>query len=114
MYWLSEPNLLWPSSKLHGSRGKEIEIRLGEDTAESVEKFCFLGDVLGAGGGAKEALRGGGRYAWGKFHESALILTLKRASLKLKGKFYQTLHTKCVTIWHYYLAVTSGQQRQKI
>ena len=33
------------------------EIKLGRDTIECVDKFCYLGDMIGAGGGAEEAAR---------------------------------------------------------
>jgi len=66
---------------------KEIEI---EDVGklECVNKFCYLGDMIGAGGGAEEASRARVRCAWGKFRELSPILTSRGASLKVKGKLY--------------------------
>ena len=55
---------------------------------ELVEKFCYLGDMLCAGGGAEEASRTRVRSAWGKFNELAPVLTKRGVSLKLKGKIY--------------------------
>ena len=66
---------------------KEIEIEhVGK--LECVSKFCYLGDMIGAGGGAEEATRTRVRCAWGKFNELSPILTSRGASLKVKGKLY--------------------------
>jgi hypothetical protein len=51
--------------------------------------FCYLGDVIGDGGGAEEATMARVKCAWSKFMELAPILTTKGASLKLKGKIYR-------------------------
>ena len=56
---------------------------------ECVEWFCYLGDMIGAGGGAEEAARSRVRCAWAKFKELAPILTSRGASLKVKGKVYR-------------------------
>ncbi len=45
---------------------------------ECVDRFCYLGDMIGAGEGAEEASRARVRCAWDKFRELALILTIKR------------------------------------
>jgi hypothetical protein len=55
---------------------------------EHVDKFCYLGDMLGAGGGAGDAVRTRIRCAWAKFRELCPILTLRGASLKAKGRIY--------------------------
>ena len=52
-----------------------IEINLGDDKIECVQKFCYLGDMLGAEGGVEAAVRNRVRCAWGKFHELTPILT---------------------------------------
>ena len=51
--------------------------------------FCYLGDMLGEGGGCEEASRIRVKCAWGKFRELAPFLTSKGASLKLRGKIYK-------------------------
>ena len=56
---------------------------------ECVEKFCYLGDMIGAGGGVEEASRARVRCAWAKFRELAPILTSRGASLVVKGKVYK-------------------------
>ena len=53
-----------------------------------MDKFCYLGDMLSAGGGAEEAAKTRVRSAWGKFNELAPILTKRGASMKLKGRIY--------------------------
>jgi hypothetical protein len=66
------------------------EILLGTDEKlECVENFCYLGDMIGAGGGAEEASRARVRCAWAKFRELAPVLTSRGASLKVKGKVYK-------------------------
>ena len=54
-----------------------------------VDKFCYLGDMIGAGGGAEEASRARVRCAWAKFRELAPVLTSRGASMKVKGKVYR-------------------------
>ena len=58
-------------------------------TAGMRRKFCYLGDVVGEGGGAEDASRARVRSAWAKFRELAPILTSRGASLKIKGKVYR-------------------------
>src|SRR3989441_13038659 len=58
-------------------------------TLEVVDKFCYLGDVIGKGGGAEEASRARVRCVWGKFRDLRRLLTTRGASLKVKGKIYR-------------------------
>src|SRR5208282_4882748 len=46
--------------------------------------------MIGSGGGAEDASSMRVKRAWGKFRELSSILTARRASLKLKGKVYET------------------------
>ena len=55
---------------------------------ECVDKFCYLGDMMSAGGGAEAALNARIRSGWRKFRELLPLLTLKGTSLRLKGKLY--------------------------
>ena len=75
-----------------GSQPEVIkELSLGGDgKLECVEEFRYLGDVIGAGGGAEEASKARVRCAWAKFRELAPVLTVRGASLKMKGKVYKT------------------------
>ena len=67
-----------------------VELELGEsDKLECVNKFCYLGDMIGAGGGAEEASRTRVRCAWGKFNQLRPILAVRGFSLKVKGKIYR-------------------------
>ena len=59
-----------------------------EGTLECVDRFCYLGDVIGAGGGVEEASRNRVRCAWAKFMELSPVLTSRGASQRLKGKIY--------------------------
>ena len=67
------------------------ELLLGDGTKlDSVDKFCYFGDMIGAAGGAEDASSTRVRYGWKKFNELATILTLRGASHKLKGKIYNS------------------------
>jgi hypothetical protein len=69
---------------------QEKEVLLGDaGSLECVAKFCYLGDMLGCGGGAIDAVRTRVKCAWGKFRELAPILTLRGMSLRMKGKIYR-------------------------
>ena len=73
----------------HSNTTHENELLLDDaGSLECVDKFCYLGDMLGSGGGAGNAVRTRVRCAWGKFRELAPILTLRGMSLKMKGKIY--------------------------
>jgi hypothetical protein len=74
---------------------KEIEL---DGNVECVEKFCYLGDMMGSGGGAEEASRARVRCAWAKFRELSPLLTARDASLKVKGKLY-SLYVQCVLMY---------------
>jgi len=51
---------------------------------ECVDKFCYLGDLIGAGGGAEEAARARVRCASAKFRELARELSSRGSSFKVK------------------------------
>jgi len=52
-------------------------------------KFYYLGDLIGARGGAEEASRTRVRCAWTKFREHAAVLTSRSAPVEVKGKVYR-------------------------
>src|SRR5277367_2624260 len=86
---------------------KSAEINLSDDSKiELVNKFCYLGDMIGSGGVAKEASRCRVRCAWNKFRELQRILTERGVSLRLKGKFTKLVYKVC-----WCLVVKPGQQR---
>jgi len=66
------------------------------DTFEKVGKFCYLGDMINADGGADSAVVARVRCAWKKFRDLAPILTHKGASLMLKGKVYKSCVRSCM------------------
>ena len=60
---------------------------LAGSNLEVVDKFCYLGDMLDAGGGAESSTvtRVSG---WKKFREFLPLLTTKTISFKVKGELY--------------------------
>ena len=55
---------------------------------EVVDSFCYLGDMLSAGGGCELACRTRAKYAWRKFMELLPLLARRGVSLKIEGKIY--------------------------
>ena len=81
---------------------------LGQDCElEQVDRFCYLGDMLGSGEGAEEASRTRVRCAWAKFNELGPILTCRGATWKLKGKI------ECVYRVFWYMVVNRGRRRRR-
>ena len=64
--------------------------RIGEDTLQCVNEFCYLGDMLSPGGGAESSSICRVRCSWKKFRELLPMLTSKGLSLKLIGKLYDS------------------------
>jgi len=54
-----------------------------------VGKFRYVGDTIGAGGGAEEASRARVKSALAKFRKLAPVLSPRGAALKVKGKLYK-------------------------
>ena len=76
---------------------KEMEID-GDGKVECVGKFCYLGDMIGSGGGAEEASKARVRCVWAKFRELSPLLTARGASLKVKGKLY-SMYVQCAMMY---------------
>ena len=76
---------------------------------ECVIKFCYLGDTLGAGGGADEAARAKVRFDWAKFKELSPILTACGASYHMKGEIFRSVSK---VYWH--MGLRHGQWRLRI
>ena len=66
------------------------EISLGEDKLEVVADFCYLGDVISAGGGCELATITRCKIAWRKFRELIPILTNRHLPLITRGRVYST------------------------
>jgi hypothetical protein len=75
---------------------KYVELMQGVKL-EVVSDFCYLGDVLDAGGGAEGAARARVRCAWGKFNQLSSLLAVRGASLKVKGRIYETYVRSAMT-----------------
>ena len=58
------------------------------ESFETVEKFCYLGDMLSSGGGADTAISTRISCGWMKFWELAPILTNKEVGHYVKRKLY--------------------------
>ena len=66
------------------------EVHIGGDLVEVVDSFCYLGDMLCAGGGCERAIVARTRAAWGKFKELLPLLTSRSISLCRRGRLYET------------------------
>jgi len=67
---------------------KEVELKDGS-RFECVNEFCYLGDMLGARGGAAEASTTRARSAWKQFRLHTPILAKRGVSLRMKGRVYR-------------------------
>jgi hypothetical protein len=54
---------------------------------ECVDSFCYLGDMLDAGGGVEDVTKNRVKCARGKFRELIPILITRGASLRVKVKY---------------------------
>ena len=61
-------------------------VQVGECELDNVDRFCYLGDMLSAGGGCMAAATARCRSAWGKFHEHVPLLTARALPLKVRGR----------------------------
>ena len=62
----------------------------GECVLEAVDRFCYLGDMLSAGGGCMAAATARCRCAWGKFRENLPLLTSKPVPFDLRGRLFNS------------------------
>ena len=69
-------------------RNNEENAMLARSNLEVVDKFCYLGGMLDAGGGAESSTVTRARNGWKKFKELLPLLTIKAISLKVKGELY--------------------------
>ena len=68
------------------------EIDVNGTRLDVESSFCYLGDMLSAGGGCDSAIATRCCVAWGKFRKLLPILTSRHLSPKVRGKVY----TACV------------------
>ena len=66
------------------------EVEVGNEKLEVVPEFCYLGDMLSAGGGCELAAITRCKCAWGKFRKLLPILTNRHLPLLTRGKVYSS------------------------
>ena len=62
----------------------QSEVQVGPDKLEMVASFCYLGDMLSAGGGCEMAVTTRVKTAWKKFRELLPVLTSRHLSYKTR------------------------------
>ena len=67
-----------------------LEVEVGNEKLEVVPEFCYLGDMLSAGGGCKLAAITRCKCAWGKFRQLLPLLTNHQVPLLTRGKVYSS------------------------
>ncbi|KAK3882948.1 hypothetical protein Pcinc_012702 [Petrolisthes cinctipes] len=65
------------------------KVYLDGEAIEVVEKFCYLGDTIGAQGGTGAGVMARVRRGWSKFRELLPLLTSRALPLLTKGRVYQ-------------------------
>ena len=68
----------------------QSEVQVGPDKLEVVASFCYLGDMLSAGGGCEMAVTTRLKTAWKKFRELLPVLTSRHLSYKTRGHVYSS------------------------
>ena len=66
----------------------QSEVQVGPDKLEVVASFCYLGDMLSAGGGCEMTVTTRVETAWKKFRELLPVLTSRHLSYKTRGHVY--------------------------
>ena len=66
--------------------GQSLEVGVGNKKLEVVPEFCYLGDMLSAGGGCELAAITRCRCAWGGFRQLLPLLTRRRVPLLTRGR----------------------------
>ena len=66
------------------------EVQVGPDKLEVVASFCYLGDMLSAGGGCEIAVTTRVKTAWKEFRELLPVLTSRHFSNKTRGHVYSS------------------------
>ena len=61
---------------------QQSEVQVGPDKLEVVAFFCYLGDMLSAGGGCEMAVTTHVKTAWKKLRELLPVLTSRHLSYK--------------------------------
>ena len=69
---------------------QSLEAEVGNEKLEFVSEFCYLGDMLSAGGGCKLAAITCCKCAWGKIQQLLPLLTYRQVPLLTRGKVYSS------------------------
>ena len=67
---------------------KIIEIQMGNDKLEVVTDFCYLGDMISAGGGCELSSITRCKSAWSKFRQLLPLLTNPHLLFTTRGQIY--------------------------
>ena len=71
--------------------GREVsEVEIGNEKLEVVPEFCYLGDMLSAGGGCELAAITRCKCAWDKFRQLLSLLTNRHLPFLTRGKLYSS------------------------
>ena len=97
------------SEGVEGSDKMEIEPGI---SVERVDKFCYLGEMLGEEGGAELAVANRVGRAWGKFNTMATLLCNKSVSGRVKGRLYTACVRSCLLYGSETWALTKEYQRK--
>ena len=73
---------------------QSLEVEVGNEKLEVVPEFCYLGDMLSAGGGCKLAAITRCKCAWGKFRQLLPLLTNRQVCDGCE----RWVHKKCSSI----------------
>merc|ERR1711954_601866 len=89
---LSAVNFICPSCRdgTHLASQSQLDVSLAGNNLEVVDKFCYLGDMLDASGGAESASITRVKCGWKKFRELRPLLCSKAVSLKVKGSLFKS------------------------
>ena len=68
----------------------QSKVQVGPDKLEAVASFCFLGDMLSAGGGCEMVVTTRVKTPWKKFRELLPVLTSRHLSYKTPGHVYSS------------------------
>ena len=66
------------------------EVKVDDEKLEAVPEFCYLGDMLSAGGGCELAAVTRCKCAWGKFCQLLPLLTNRNVPLITRGRVNST------------------------
>ena len=69
---------------------QSLEVEVGNEKLEVVPEFCYLGDMLSAGGGCELAAITRCKCVWGKFQQLLPLLTNRQVPLLTRGKVYSS------------------------